>query len=239
MSEPEPAPRLKWISKLIMRAYFKLFHQYEVLGLEHLPPGPPTLVLTNHVSNLDVPAFILADPFPNSCLVAKESLTKTPIVRQLLDSWGAIPVARDGSDSSALREVLRRLREGRLVAIAAEGTRNRDGWLGETNPVLARLAIQVSASGIPLIPLAAVGTHECLPRGATIPRPGKVTVLVGPQFELGYLKSWPKDQGVEEARRIIRERLLVMMESGLPIAPPVSSVTPASPVAPVSDRAPA
>jgi 1-acyl-sn-glycerol-3-phosphate acyltransferase len=222
MSELEPAPRLKWITRLIARGYFKLFHQYEALGQEHLPPQPPVFVLTNHVSNLDVPAFALADPYPGSCLVAKESLTRIPVVRTIMRSWGAIPVSRDGNDSSALREVLRRLREGRLVAIASEGTRNPHGGLGETNPVLARLAIQASASGIPLIPLAAVGTYECLPRGAVIPRPGKVKVLIGPQFELGYLKSRPKEEGVEEARRIIRERLWVMMESGLPIAPSVA-----------------
>ena len=222
MSELEPAPRLKWFTKLLVRGYFKLFHQYEALGLEHLPPQPPVFVLTNHVSNLDVPAFALADPYVGSCLVAKESLTRTPIVKQVMRSWGAIPVARDGNDTSALREILRKLREGRLVAIASEGTRNRHGGLGETNPVLARLAIQASASGIPLIPLAAHGTYECLPRGAVIPRPGKVKVLIGPQYDLSYLKSWPRDEGVEEARKIIRERLWVMMESGLPIAPPVS-----------------
>jgi 1-acyl-sn-glycerol-3-phosphate acyltransferase len=222
MSDLEPAPRLKWISKLIVRAYFKLFHQYEALGQEHLPPLPPVFVLTNHVSNLDVPAFALADPYVGSCLVAKESLTKAPIIKHVMRSWGAIPVSRDGNDTSALREVLRKLREGRLVAIASEGTRNHHGGLGETNPVLARLAIQASASGIPLIPLAAVGTYECLPRGAVIPRPGKVKVLIGPRFDLSYLKSRPKEEGVEEARRIIRERLWVMMESGLPIAPAVS-----------------
>ena len=227
-SDLEPAPRLKWFTKLLVRGYFKLFHQYEVLGLEHLPPQPPVFVLTNHVSNLDVPAFALADPYVGSCLVAKESLTKTPIVKEVMRSWGAIPVARDGNDSSALREVLRKLREGRLVAIASEGTRNRQGGLGETNPVLARLAIQASASGIPLIPLAAHGTYECLPRGAVIPKPGKVKVLIGPRFDLAYLKSWPRDEGVEEARRIIRDRLWVMMESGLPIAPAVPREAPAT-----------
>jgi 1-acyl-sn-glycerol-3-phosphate acyltransferase len=222
MSDLEYSPKLKWIIKLFMRGYLKLFHQYEVLGQEHLPPHPPVFAITNHVSNLDVPAFAIADPYPGSCLVAKESLTNTPVIRTIMHAWGAIPVARDGSDSSALREVFRRLREGRLVAFAAEGTRNRDGGLGETNPVLARLAIQASASGIPLIPLVAYGTYESLPRGAFIPRPGKIKVLIGPRFNLGHLKAWPRDEGVEEARRIIRERLIVMMESGLPIAPPVA-----------------
>jgi len=206
----------------IMRGYFKLFHQYEALGQEHLPPSPPVLVVTNHVSLLDVPAFALADRYAGSRLVAKEELLRIPIVRQILYSWGAIPVARDGHDSTALRGVLGALKEGRLVAIAAEGTRNREGKLGETNPVLARLAIQASASGIPLLPLAAVGTYESLPRGAWLPRPGKVRVLIGPQFDLSYLKSRPKDEAVAEAQRIIHERLLVMMKSRLPIAPPVA-----------------
>lgn len=228
-TELESAPRLKWISKLLVRAYFRLFHQYEALGVEHLPPAPPVLALTNHVSNLDVPAFALADPYPGSCLVAKASLMRIPVVRQVLDSWGAIPVARDGRDSSALREVLRTLREGRLVAIAAEGTRNRDGWIGDTNPVLARLAIQASQAGIPLIPVAAVGTYECLPRGAWIPRPGKVRVLIGPQFDLRHLAALPKQEAVEEARRIIRERLEVMMESRLPIAPPTTDAPAGTP----------
>ena len=219
MAVEESSPRLKWISKAIVRVYFKLFHQYEALGQEHLPPTPPVLVITNHVSNLDVPAFTLADKYVGSRLVAKASLMRTPVVKQILASWGAIPAARDGRDTSTLRDVLGSLKEGRLVAIAAEGTRNHQGWLGETNPVLARLAIQASVQGIPLIPLAAVGTYECLPRGAWIPRPGKVKVLIGPAFDLSYLKARPKDEAVEEARRVIRERLIVMMETKLPVAP--------------------
>jgi len=223
VSVEETSPRLKWISKAIVRLYFKLAHQYEALGQEHLPPTPPVLIITNHVSNLDVPAFALADKYVGARLVAKASLMRIPVVKEILASWGAIPAARDGRDSSTLREVLGSLKEGRLVAIAAEGTRNREGWLGETNPVLARLAIQASAQGIPVLPLAAVGTYECLPRGAWFPRPGKVKVLIGPAFDLSYLKSRPKDEGVEEARRVIRERLIAMMETGLPVAPPLKA----------------
>jgi 1-acyl-sn-glycerol-3-phosphate acyltransferase len=221
----------------LARAYFKLFHQYEALGKEHLPPTPPVFVVTNHVSLLDVPAFALADPYTGSRLVAKESLLRVPGLRQILDSWGAIPVARDGRDSSALRGVLTSLKEGRLVAIAAEGTRNAEGTLGETNPVLARLAIQASASGIPLVPLAAVGTYQCLPRGAWFPRPGRIRALIGPQFDLSYLKSWPKDDAVREAQRVIHDRLLVMMKTGLPIAPPVATSPDPSTPSPEPQRA--
>jgi 1-acyl-sn-glycerol-3-phosphate acyltransferase len=226
----ETNPRLKWITKMIARVYLKVFHQFEVLGQEHLPAQPPVLAVTNHISNLDVPAFALADPYTGSCLVAKEELTKPPILGRVMHSWGAIPVSRDGRDSSALRLILQKLKEGRLVAIASEGTRHPTGGIGETNPTLARLAIQASNQGIPINPVAAVGTFECLPRGSWFPKPGKVKVLIGPQFTLAHLKGLPKDEAVRQAQVILRERLQVMMDSGLPIAPPVSAQT-ATPIA--------
>ena len=98
----ERTPRLKWITRLLVRAYFKLFHRLEILGQEHLPPQPPVFVLTNHVSNLDVPAFVLADPYVASSPVVKESLLRTPVIKQVLQSWGAIPVSRDALASATM-----------------------------------------------------------------------------------------------------------------------------------------
>ncbi len=195
------------VSKAILRAYYRLYHRFDVIGLEHMP-NPPVLALTNHVSYLDVPAFGLADPFPNSVLVGKASLLRVPVVSQVLRAWGVIGVERDGRDAGAIREVLRSLREGRLVAIAAEGTRNRAGGLGDVNPILARLAITANA---PVIPVAALGTYRALPPGAWFPRPRRIRVAIGPPFDLGYLRSYPKDQGTEIARGIIRERLAALL----------------------------
>jgi 1-acyl-sn-glycerol-3-phosphate acyltransferase len=81
------------------------------------------------------------------------------------------------------------------------------------------------------VPVAAVGTYECLPRGAKLPKPGKVKVLIGPRFDLAHLTSLPKDEAVRQAQGILRERLVVMMESGLPIAPPPSQPAVSAPTA--------
>lgn len=206
-----PPSALTRISKAILRAYFKLYHRYEVVGVEHIPARPPVLVLTNHVSLLDVPAFGLIDPFSGSVLVGKASLMRVPIVGQVLRAWGVIPVERSGQDSAALREVLRSLKEGRLVAIAAEGTRNRAGRLGEVNPVLAKLAM---TAGVPLLPIVAVGTYRALPPGAWFPRPARVCVNIGPLFDLSHLRGRPKAEAVEAARVEIRRRLLALLPSG-------------------------
>ena len=203
-----PPSRLTRVSKAILRAYFKLYHRFEIVGFEHVPARPPVLVLTNHVSLLDVPAFGLTDPYPGSVLVGKASLMRVPLVGQVLRAWGVIPVERSGQDSAALREVLRSLKEGRLVAIAAEGTRNRAGGLGEVNPVLARLAM---TANVPLLPIVAIGTYQALPPGAWFPRPARVCVNIGPMFDLSHLQGRPKGEAVEAARVEIRRRLAALL----------------------------
>lgn len=205
---PNPSPTLTRVSKAVLNAYMRLYHRFEIIGLAHVPASPPVLCITNHVSLLDVPAFALTDPYNGSILVAKAELLKLPVVRQVLEGWGVIPVERDGQDLGALREIRRRLNEGRLVALASEGTRNRQGILGETNPVLARLAMAVDA---PLLPVVTVGTYRCLPPGAMFPKPGPIKVMIGEPYDLKHLRSGPKAEATEHARWIIRERLLELM----------------------------
>jgi len=205
---PNPSPLLTRVSKAVLLAYMKAFHDFRIVGREHVPPTPPVLCITNHVSLLDVPAFALTDPYSGSILVAKEEVLKLPLVKQILEGWGVISVARDGQDLSALREIRHKLDEGRLVAIASEGTRNREGVLGATNPVLARLAIATDA---PLLPVVALGTYRSLPPGASFPRPGPVRIVIGPTYDLKHLRSKPKREATEEARRIIRDRLLALL----------------------------
>ena len=205
---PNPSPTLTRVSKAVLLAYMKAFHNFRIIGMEHVPKDPPVLCITNHVSLLDVPAFALTDPYNGSILVAKAELLKLPVVKQVLEGWGVIPVERDGQDLGALREIRRRLDEGRLVAIASEGTRNREGVIGETNPVLARMAMAVDA---PLLPVVAVGTYRSLPPGATFPKPGPIRIVIGPTYDLQHLRAQPKRQATEEARRIIRARLLELL----------------------------
>jgi 1-acyl-sn-glycerol-3-phosphate acyltransferase len=218
---PNPSPTLTRVSKAVLMAYMKAFHNFRIVGMEHVPPAPPALCITNHVSLLDVPAFALTDPYSGSVLVAKEELLRIPIVKQVLEGWGVIPVSRDGQDLGALREIRRKLDEGRLVAIASEGTRNRQGILGHTNPVLARLAMGIDA---PILPVVVTGTYRCLPPGAKLPKPGPIRIVIGPTYSLAHLRSGPKKAATEEARRIIRERLLALLpprdrERSLALAP--------------------
>jgi 1-acyl-sn-glycerol-3-phosphate acyltransferase len=172
---------LRRIVRAILAVYFRLYHRLELQGREVLPPSGPAIVLLNHASLLDVPALMVLDPYPNTMLVAKASLFKVPGVAWLLRQWDAIAVERQGRDSSGVRALLKALREGHVLAVAAEGRRTRSGRLEPINLVLAKIA---ASADVPLIPLGIAGSFEALPPGAAFPRPRKIVVRLGPPFRI-------------------------------------------------------
>jgi 1-acyl-sn-glycerol-3-phosphate acyltransferase len=167
-----------------------------------VPPRGPGLALTNHASLLDIPALIAVDPLEDGTMLAKASLFKVPLVRQVLDAWDAIPVERRGRDLAGVRALLVALRQGRIVAVAAEGRRTRSGRLEPIHPVLARIALNAE---VPLIPIGIAGSFAALPPGAIFPRPRKIVLRVGEPFR------FPPGTSEEEAARRIRDAIAALL----------------------------
>jgi 1-acyl-sn-glycerol-3-phosphate acyltransferase len=81
---------------------------------------------------------------------AKAETWKNPFLGWLADLWGAIPLHRGEADMAALRQAFRALEEGRILAVAPEGTRSHDGRLQRGVPGIVLLALH---SGAPLLPM--------------------------------------------------------------------------------------
>jgi 1-acyl-sn-glycerol-3-phosphate acyltransferase len=63
------------------------------------------------------------------------------------------------------------------VVFFPEGSRSDDGSLQPFKEGLSFFAEQL---GLPVVPAWIGGTHALLPKGAGWPRPGRITVAVGP-----------------------------------------------------------
>ena len=129
----------------------------------NLPSNPrhPYVVVGNHQSNADIPV-ISRLPWDMKW-VAKDSLFRLPVVGWMMRIANDIPVDRKSRLSRArvLVEAERRLAARVSVMFFPEGTRSRDGRVGEFNDGAFRLAIR---AGIPILPLAIDGTMDALPK---------------------------------------------------------------------------
>ncbi len=132
-------------------------------GAEAFDGHKAYVVMSNHTSMLDVPVLVAAVPTPIR-MVAKQDLMKVPIWGRAMEASGFIPISRNDRSKavSQLETAKERLRQGISVWISPEGTRSRDGKLGELKKGGFHLALDL---GIPILPAWIAGTHEAM--GAT------------------------------------------------------------------------
>jgi 1-acyl-sn-glycerol-3-phosphate acyltransferase len=137
------------------------------------------ILVANHSSHADTAVLLAA--LPSSAkpvfVAAADYWFDVPARRFVLTSLaGGLPVRRsDGSAYAALVAAVKpALGAGRTVVIYPEGTRSTDGNIGEFRSGAIHLA---NECGVPVIPVALLGTAEVLPKGGRLtPHPMEVRI---------------------------------------------------------------
>jgi 1-acyl-sn-glycerol-3-phosphate acyltransferase len=117
-------------------------------GVERVPLEGGGVVAANHFSGIDHPLIGGFSPRPIYFL-AKAELLEVPVVGAGLRSLGVFGVRRGEGDRDALRHARKLAREGKLVGVHLEGTRQRFGHPGPMQPGGLMIAMQ---EGVPVIP---------------------------------------------------------------------------------------
>jgi 1-acyl-sn-glycerol-3-phosphate acyltransferase len=161
-----------------IRVGFDMFFRGEVAGLEHLPARGGFLLAANHASFIDPPLIGCHVP-RQIAYFARKTLWKPGLAAWWLDAVGTIPVDRDGGqDVSAIKRVLKALREERGLILFPEGTRTPDGRLQAAKPGVGFIACKTQ---VPVVPVRIFGSFEAFGKGASLPRLGTpVSVVFGP-----------------------------------------------------------
>jgi len=186
-----------------------------VRNAHFLPSEGGALILSNHQSNLD-PMVVAVACRRRLNFLARKNLFESAGFGRLIESLDAIPIDRDGSGLSGLKETLRRLKRGEAVLIFPEGTRSSDGAVAPLKPGFCALARR---AGVPLVPLAIDGAFAAWPRWRKFPRRSTIAVEFGPPLWPAEVTALADEQiraEVEARIRSCHRRACEMSNTGMP-----------------------
>jgi len=146
-----------------------------VEGLDRIVPGATYVFVSNHQSIYDTPVVFASLPYQLR-IIAKASLARFPVLGWHLRRGGHLFVDRQNPDRAGILARWRTLvSEGLSLIIYAEGTRSADGRVARFKAGSFLLAIE---AGLPIVPLAIVGTRAVMPKGRLRTEPADVALIV-------------------------------------------------------------
>lgn len=153
-------PWLNWLDGL-NRLFCRRYHRLRADPIP-LPAVGGAIVAANHVSGLDPLLLIAAAKRPLRFMIAREQYERFGL-RWLFRAVGCIPVDRSGRPETALREALRALQKGEVVALFPHGGIHLDAT---QPPRLKGGAVRLAhKTGCPIVPVHIEGVSG---RGHTL-----------------------------------------------------------------------
>jgi 1-acyl-sn-glycerol-3-phosphate acyltransferase len=168
-----------------------------VEGLERIKPGATYVFVSNHQSIYDTPVVFDSLPYQLR-IIAKDSLARFPVLGWHLKRGGHLFVDRRRPNHGRILKRWRSLiSEGLSLIIYAEGTRSADGHVGPFKGGSFLLAIE---AGLPIVPVAVMGTRAVMPKGRLRTEPADVRLVVHDPIQPPVVENpTPRD-----ARRLAR-----------------------------------
>ena len=197
------------VSRVLAGPFLHLLWRPEITGLEHIPAAGGAILASNHLSIVDSVFLPLMLTRPVTFAAKSEYFTGTRLVDRVTSAYlratKQLSVDRAGARAAQdmLDAALGLLREGALFGIYPEGTRSPDGRLYRGRTGVGWLALK---SGLPVLPVAMIGTRRVLPPGRAIPRPGRVEIRIGAPLKFGPEIT---ERAAGKARQLIAEQVMV------------------------------
>jgi 1-acyl-sn-glycerol-3-phosphate acyltransferase len=196
------------LSRIVAGPFLHTIWRPKVTGAEHVPASGGAILAANHQSVVDSIFLPLMLDRPVTFSAKAEYFTASGPAARLwaayLKATNQLQMDRDGPRAAqdTLEAALVLLRAGNLFGIYPEGTRSPDGRLYRGRPGVGYLALK---SGLPVIPVAILGTRRVLPPGRVVPRPGRIEVRIGAPLQFApELIAGPPGK----ARRLIAEQVI-------------------------------
>jgi 1-acyl-sn-glycerol-3-phosphate acyltransferase len=133
----------------------RVFARPEAYGADRVPATGGLVYAINHLHWIDIPVVGVVSP-RNIDFVAKVEAMKYPGLGDFIRLFGTIAVRRGESDRDAVRMMREAARNGHVVGLFVEGTRQKSGRPGRAQPGAAMVALQ---EDVPVVPIAIYGSQ--------------------------------------------------------------------------------
>ncbi len=192
----------------LLRRIFSLICRIDRKAFASFPQAGPLILVGNHINFMEVPLLVSHLDNPALTGLAKKETWDNPLLSFLFTGWKIIPIDRGLVDREAIRLCIEALDQGKMLAIAPEGTRSKDGLLQPGKPGVVALAIQ---SGAPLQPFGFYG-HENFWQNLKRLRRTDFCMAVGRPFRINP----DVDFRSREARQQITDEIMYKIAECLP-----------------------
>jgi 1-acyl-sn-glycerol-3-phosphate acyltransferase len=196
------------LSRLVIGPALHLLARTDLIGEENIPQAGGAILASNHLSVLDSFYLPLSVERPVTFVAKSEYFTGTKPMERIagayLRSTKQLSVDRTGARAGQemLESALALIKGGALFGIYPEGTRSPDGRLYRGRTGVGWLALH---SGVPVLPVAMIGTDRLLPPGHKVPRPGRIQIRIGKPLLFEEYRDQPA--GARQ-RRAVTDRVV-------------------------------
>ena len=145
----------------VLRLFCKVFFKYEVIGIENVPLEGNVIIAANHKSNLD-PIFVASSMTTREvAAVAKKELFDHKILGFILKKLNTIPIDRENTGISTVKQILRAIKDGYVLGLFPEGTRVKGKEFGQAKAGLSLFASKGKAN---VVPISVISSYKLFSR---------------------------------------------------------------------------
>lgn len=158
--------------KSMSKMFFNVYFRFRAEGVENIPEGP-VIIAPNHQSWLDglfVAANIKRRQMKDTYFYAKKKHVNNRFLRFFADRNNVIVMDLKKDLKASIIKLAEVLKMKKNLIIFPEGTRSRNGELGEFKKTFAILSKEL---GIPVVPVVIAGADSALSGGSFFPKPFK------------------------------------------------------------------
>lgn len=162
---------VRWFVEGLANIIFHVIYRFDVKGIENIPKEGKVILCSNHIHAVDSVAIVIHIKRMLYIMV-KAELMKSKMGNWFFNKLGCFAVDRGKGDTKAIETAEEHLKNGDMLMIFPEGTRNGMAKGLKVKKGAAMIALQ---NQTPIVPMGVEGTFKLF---------SKIKIRIGKQMDL-------------------------------------------------------